>query len=106
MGTHTIFIGEVVGGDVVSDKTCMTYEFYHEIKRGTTPKTAPSYIEEKKVEAVTAVKYRCLVCGYIYDPSLGDPDGGIKPGVSFEQLPDSWVCPICGATKDQFEKIA
>ena len=50
-------------------------------------------------------KYRCLVCGWIYDPAVGDPDGGIKPGVAFEALPDSWVCPVCGADKTQFEKI-
>ncbi len=50
-------------------------------------------------------KYKCSVCGYIYDPSLGDPDGGIKPGTPFESIPDSWVCPVCGAAKSEFEKI-
>jgi len=50
-------------------------------------------------------KYRCLVCGYIYNPSAGDPDNGIAPGTSFEALPDTWVCPECGVGKDQFEKI-
>ena len=50
-------------------------------------------------------KYRCTVCGYIYDPEKGDPDGGIKSGTAFEAIPDDWVCPICGATKDQFEKL-
>ena len=50
-------------------------------------------------------KYECSVCGYIYDPELGDSDGGIKPGTSFEEIPDDWVCPVCGARKDQFEKI-
>ncbi|MFC2025174.1 rubredoxin [Chloroflexota bacterium] len=50
-------------------------------------------------------KYECTVCGYIYDPALGDPEGSIEPGIPFEDLPDDWVCPICGATKDQFEKI-
>ena len=50
-------------------------------------------------------KYKCMVCGWIYDPEKGDPDGGIKPGVSFEDLPDDWVCPVCGASKDQFGKI-
>ncbi|MCK9432137.1 MAG: rubredoxin [Candidatus Omnitrophica bacterium] len=51
-------------------------------------------------------KYKCLVCGYIYDPAVGDPDNGIKPQTSFESLPDDWVCPECGVGKDQFEKIA
>ncbi len=105
MGTHTIFIGEIVAADVIAEKACMTYEYYHEVKRGTTPKTAPSYVAEKKMEAIKAPKYRCLICGYIYDPELGDPDGGIKPGIPFEQLPDNWVCPVCGAAKSEFEKV-
>jgi rubredoxin len=49
-------------------------------------------------------KYECQVCGYIYDPALGDPDGGIAPGTPFEKLPADWVCPQCGAAKDMFEK--
>lgn len=48
-------------------------------------------------------KYVCLVCGYIYDPAKGDPDSNIAPGTSFEDLPDDWVCPICGAGKSEFE---
>ncbi len=50
-------------------------------------------------------KWRCTICGYIYEPELGDPDGGIAPGTPFDQIPDSWVCPVCGAAKDMFEKI-
>ena len=50
-------------------------------------------------------KYECLVCGYIYDPAVGDPDGGAMPGTAFESLPDDWVCPECGAGKDMFEKM-
>jgi rubredoxin len=50
-------------------------------------------------------KYRCTVCGYIYDPKAGDPDGGIAAGTPFEKIPDSWVCPVCGVGKDMFEKI-
>lgn len=49
-------------------------------------------------------KYTCLVCGYVYDPEEGDPDNGIDPGTAFEDLPDDWVCPVCGAGKDQFEE--
>lgn len=49
-------------------------------------------------------KYVCLICGYVYDPKTGDPDNGVKPGTSFEAIPDTWVCPVCGAGKDQFEK--
>ncbi|MCS7202599.1 MAG: rubredoxin [Dictyoglomus sp.] len=50
-------------------------------------------------------KYRCLVCGYIYDPSIGDPDNNIPPDTPFEELPEDWVCPICGAEKDMFRPI-
>lgn len=49
-------------------------------------------------------KYVCAMCGYVYDPAEGDPDGGIDPGTAFEDLPDDWTCPICGAGKDDFEK--
>jgi len=105
VGTHTIFIGELVGADVLREGEPMTYAYYHRVKRGTTPKTAPSYIEERKETVSKMAKYQCTVCGYIYDPELGDADGGIKPGTPFEEIPDDWVCPVCGASKDQFEKI-
>ena len=49
-------------------------------------------------------KWVCQVCGYIYDPEKGDVDSGVAPGTSFESLPDDWVCPECGASKDDFEK--
>jgi len=49
-------------------------------------------------------RYVCAVCGYVYDPSEGDPDNGVSPGTKFEHLPDDWTCPVCGAEKDQFEK--
>ncbi len=48
-------------------------------------------------------RYRCMVCGYIYDPSKGDPEGNIPPGTDFNSLPETWVCPLCGAMKDEFE---
>lgn len=50
-------------------------------------------------------RYVCTVCGYIYDPALGDPDSGIAPGTEFADVPDDWTCPECGAAKDEFEKI-
>jgi len=112
VGTHTIFVGEVVNADVVDEhKACMTYDYYHQIKGGKIPKAAATYIDEKKIEekpkeAVNKMaKYKCTVCGYIYDPEKGDPDGNIKPGTAFEDIPDDWVCPVCGAAKDQFEKV-
>ena len=50
-------------------------------------------------------KYECEPCGYIYDPTAGDPDGGIAPGTAFEYIPDDWVCPICGLGKDVFVPV-
>jgi len=102
-GTHTIFVGELVEAETLKSGEPMTYAYYHVVKRGTAPKAAPTYIEEKKV--VKLAKYQCTVCGYIYDPEKGDPDGGVAPGTPFEQLPDDWVCPVCGAEKDRFEKM-
>jgi len=49
-------------------------------------------------------KYVCSICGYEYDPVVGDPDGGIKPGTKFEDIPEDWVCPVCGVSKSEFEK--
>jgi rubredoxin len=48
-------------------------------------------------------KYKCTLCGYIYDPAQGDEDANIAPGTPFEKLPDDWVCPMCGAGKDAFD---
>ena len=50
-------------------------------------------------------KYKCIVCGDIYDPQAGDPDSGIAAGTAFEAIPDDWLCPECGVGKDQFEKV-
>ena len=49
-------------------------------------------------------KYVCVPCGYVYDPAEGDPDNGVEAGTPFEKIPEDWVCPVCGATKDMFEK--
>jgi len=49
--------------------------------------------------------WECTVCGYVYDPKIGDPDNGIAPQTKFEDLPEDWICPECGAEKDQFEEM-
>ena len=51
-------------------------------------------------------KYECVLCGWIYDPAIGDPDNGVEKGTSFENIPDDWVCPECGAGKEDFEVVA
>lgn len=55
-------------------------------------------------EGFNMERWVCQPCGWVYDPEEGDPDGGIEPGTAFEDIPEDWVCPICGATKDLFEK--
>ena len=54
---------------------------------------------------VTMKKYRCTVCEYIYDPEAGDPENGIAPGTPFEELPEGWICPVCGESKSAFEPV-
>jgi flavin reductase (DIM6/NTAB) family NADH-FMN oxidoreductase RutF/rubredoxin len=106
-GTHTTFVAEVVDSEVIREGEPMTYAYYHQVKRGTTPQTAPAYIaegEERKEVGIKTAKYRCTVCGYIYDPEEGDPGSAIAPGTPFEKLPEEWLCPVCGASKDEFEK--
>lgn len=62
--------------------------------------------EQKTAQKSAAMsKYRCIPCGYVYDPEVGDPDGGIAPGTAFEDLPDDWRCPVCGVGKDLFERV-
>jgi len=115
VGTHTIFIGKVVDCEMLNGSEPMTYAYYREIKGGKSPKTAPTYVApeagkeggagSKGEEKTAAASYRCVICGYVYDPSAGDPANGIEPGTPFEEIPDTWVCPVCGAPKSEFEKI-
>ena len=105
-GTHTIFVGEVVAGDVLKQGVPLTYAMYHQ-KKGKSPKTAPTYVEADKPavpkgETKQMKNYVCNVCGYVYEPAKGDPDNGVAPGTAFEALPADWVCPVCGAAKEEF----
>ena len=103
-GTHTLFLGEIEFSELLQNTKAMTYEYYHNIKHGTTPEAAPTFIKEENPgqKGIVMQKYRCSVCNYIYDPVSGDPEGGIAPGTPFEKIPEAWVCPICGADKSQF----
>ena len=108
VGTHTLFIGEVVDADVITEGEPMTYAFYHKVKKGFSPPTAPTFVERKvtrEKEADKMKKFRCKICGYVYDPQKGDPNNGIEPGSPFEALPEDWVCPVCGAGKEEFEEL-
>lgn len=83
VGTHTIFIAKIVNTKKLSDEKVMTYDYYHQIKKGLTPPKAPTYQKAKK-------GYICKICGYIYEG---------------EKLPKDFVCPICGAKASAFEKL-
>ncbi|WP_461812417.1 flavin reductase [Faecalimonas sp.] len=87
--THTVFLGEVIDGDVINTEIPMTYSYYHQVIKGKSPKTAPTYIDEDSTSSNK--HWICNVCGYIYD---GD--------TPFEELPDTYQCPICKVTKENF----
>jgi rubredoxin len=73
-----------------------------------TPAAKPAPIAApapKPIASPATRKYQCQACGYIYDPAVGDPDGGIAPGTPFSALPADWVCPVCGVGKDMFDPI-
>ncbi|HEC76514.1 MAG TPA: High molecular weight rubredoxin [Thermoplasmatales archaeon] len=79
--THTIFIGKIVEAELIENEEPMTYSFYHEIKGGSSPENAPTYIKEERIKkGYKMKKYKCKICGYIYNPERGDPDTGIPPG--------------------------
>lgn len=109
LGTHRLFVGKLLDAEIISDNESMTYDYYHRVKGGKSPNTAPTYLKDVKKstpeEVTKMVKYKCTVCGYVYDPEKGDMDSGIKPGTPFEKIPEDWVCPVCGVGKDQFERI-
>lgn len=114
VGTHTLFVGKVVEAENIKKAKPLTYDYYHQIKKGISPQTAPTYIADnkkiennkKRKESEKMAKYKCSVCGYIYDPEKGNPESGVNPGTPFEDLPDDWVCPVCGAGKDEFEELS
>ncbi len=109
VSTHTVFIGEVKNAELLAEAEPMTYDYYHTVKGGLSPKNAPTYVGSEPKKEIqhggsNMDKYVCTVCGYIYDPEQGDPDNDVKPGTPFDQVPDDWVCPVCGAGKEAFEK--
>jgi flavin reductase (DIM6/NTAB) family NADH-FMN oxidoreductase RutF/rubredoxin len=114
VGSHLLFVGRVVEGDLLDAiGKPLTYANYREVRNGKAPKNAPTYIDpEKLIKKIPVsmnekyIKYECSVCGHIYDPAEGDPDSGIAPGTRFEDLPDDWTCPVCGADKADYTRIS
>lgn len=87
--THTIFVGKVINMDKYDNKSVMTYKYYHEVLKGSSPKKAPTY-QEDIVEEIKSNRWRCMICGYIYEGS---------------ELPLDFTCPICTQPREAFEKI-
>lgn len=102
VGTHLMFIGDLVKAEVLDDsQDPLTYLHYRTVKKGVAPKNAPTYIDKSKLEQKSEIqefdRYECPACGYIYDEE--------KEGTRFEDLPDDWICPLCGSEKDDFIKL-
>ncbi|MBC5743028.1 flavin reductase [Lachnospiraceae bacterium MD308] len=91
--SHTVFLGEVIDGDTIGGAPAMTYAYYHNVVKGKSPKNAPTYIaeEDRSAKDKTASKWACQICGYVYEGE-----------VPFEELPDTFVCPVCRQSKDKF----
>jgi len=93
--THTVYLAEIVAGSDKSVGRPMTYAYYHDVLKGSAPKNAPTYqpaLDEPETNG--GESFICTICGYIYN----------DPNVLFEDLPDDWVCPICGAPKSAFKR--
>lgn len=88
--THTVFIAKITDGDIIQPKKPMTYAYYHTIKKGLSPKSAPTYIEEAPIN--NDLSYKCKICGYIYNGDI-------------TKEPDSYICPVCKKPKEFFEKL-
>lgn len=102
VGTHLMFIGELVDAEIFDDTVePITYQYYRKVKNGIAPKNAPTYIDKSKLEGCVSTesfkKYKCTACGYIYDEA--------KENIRFADLPSDWVCPICGSEKEDFIEI-
>lgn len=122
VGSHWLIVGEVVDSDVLSDEEPLTYAYYREKYKMFSPKNSPTYIEKSVLDEEEAELQKqdakpdekedggaephvCVICGFTYDPAVGDPSMGIPPGTPFEDLPEDYKCPICNAAKDYFKKV-
>ena len=90
--THTIFLGKIAEGDILKDEIPMTYAYYHQVKKGTSPKAAPTFIEENVPKEENKIRYKCGICGYIYEGDI-------------TKEPDTYLCPVCKQPKTKFVRI-
>lgn len=105
--THTIFIGAVTNTNIIAEEaTPLTYGYYRNVMKGKAPKNAPTYVEETKSENTGGgTIYKCGVCGFEYDPSVGDSQRGYPPGTQFSDFPKTWTCPVCGSPLEVFSPV-
>lgn len=93
--THTVFLAEILAGSDEAKGKPMTYDYFHKVIKGSAPKNAPTYLPPKAIsERNDGESFICTVCGYVYNDS----------DMSFEELPNDWVCPICGMPKSAFKR--
>jgi len=102
VGTHYMFIGQLIQSEIIDDtKDALTYLHYRQVRKGVAPKNAPTYIDKSKLGSKLTEsglkKFECTACSYIYDEADED--------VRFADLPDDWVCPVCGSEKSDFIEI-
>jgi flavin reductase (DIM6/NTAB) family NADH-FMN oxidoreductase RutF/rubredoxin len=101
-GTHLIFIGELIQAEVVDNtREAITYLHYRRVRKGLSPKNAPTYIDKSKTDAKPVgsglKKFECTACGYVYDEA--------EQEVRFADLPEDWICPVCASEKSDFIEI-
>lgn len=98
VGTHWMFIGELINAELLeSTDEPLTYDYYRKVRKAFSPKNAPTYIDKSKLEkpkTPESNRYRCAACGYVYDDGV--------EAIKFNDLPNDWVCPVCGSEKDDF----
>ncbi|MCX6256558.1 MAG: flavin reductase [Bacteroidia bacterium] len=102
VGTHLIFIGELVQSEIIDDsQEPMTYQYYRQVRKGLAPKNAPTFMVKTKpaakLDEIKPKKFRCNACGFIYDESVEN--------IKFADLSPDWVCPVCGSEKEDFTEI-
>jgi len=100
-GTHLLYAAEIIGNDLIdSSGEALTYAYYRDVKKGKSPKNAPTYIDKDQVKSAAAdvQKHKCLICGYEYNPAKNN-------GIDFADLSDDWACPVCGVDKNNFEPL-
>ena len=92
--THTVFLGRITDCDVLKEQIPMSYAYYHKVKKGNSPKAAPTFLEQPAETSASnvSIRYKCTVCGYIYEGDL-------------TQEPEDYVCPLCKQPKDKFVRI-